>query len=205
VGDTPNNGLRDPVSPAVYVPYTLAVYDGVDLVMRSRGDPRKYIRAIREEIRTIDADQTISEVTTAEQRLDSEALSGEKFIATVFLGFASLGLALGAVGLYSVVSYVVSQRAHEFAIRMALGARRAHIIRLVVKSFAIALAIGGGIGLAASVALNKLLEHWTDGNVRDPLMLSAVILIFLSVVIVSSLIPARRAAGIDPMQVLRTE
>jgi ABC-type antimicrobial peptide transport system permease subunit len=187
------------------VPYTLALSDGVDLVMRTRGDPLKYIRAVREEIHALDADQTISEVTTAEQRLDSEALSGERFIATVFLSFGVLGLALGAVGLYSVVSYVVSQRAHEFAIRMALGARRAHVIGMVVKSFALALAIGGGTGLAASLALNKLLAHWIDGNVRDPLMLSAVILILLSAVIVSSLIPARRASGIDPMQVLRTE
>ncbi len=205
VGDTPNNGLRDPVSPAVYVPYTLAVSDGVDLVMRTRGDPLTYVHAIREQIRTLDADQTMSEVTTAEQRLDSEALSGERFIATVFLSFAFLGLALGAVGLYSVVSYVVSQRAHEFAIRMALGARRAHVVRAVVKSSAIALAIGGGIGLAGSLALSKLLAHWTDGNVRDPLMLGAVILIFLSVVIVASMIPARRAAAINPMQVLRAE
>ena len=205
VGDTPNNGLRDPVSPAIYVPYTLALSDGIGLVMRTRGDPLKYIRTIREEIQTLDTDQTISEVTTAEQRLDSEALSGERFIATVFLSFALLGLALGAVGLYSVVSYVVSQRAHEFAIRMALGAKPAQVIRIVVRSFASALGFGACTGLAASVALNKLLAHWTDGNVRDPLMLSAVILIFLSVVIVSSLIPARRAAGIDPMQVLRTE
>jgi putative ABC transport system permease protein len=205
VGDTPNNGLRDPVSPAIYVPYTLAISDGVDIVMRTRGDPLKYIRAVREEIHALDADQTISEVTTAEQQLDSEALSGERFIATVFLSFGVLGLALGAVGLYSVVSYVVSQRAHEFAIRMALGARRAHVIGMVVKSFALPLATGGGAGLAASLALNKLLAHWIDGNVRDPLMLSAVILILLSAVIVSSLIPARRASGIDPMQVLRTE
>jgi predicted permease len=205
VGDTPNNGLSDPVSPAIYVPYTLALSDGVDLVMRTRGDPLNYIRAIREKIHAIDADQTTSEVTTAEQRLDSEALSGERFIATVFLSFGFLGLALGAVGLYSVVSYVVSQRAHEFAIRMALGAGRAHVICMVVRSFAVALAIGGGTGIAASLALNKFLRQWIDGNVRDPLMLSAVILIFLSVVIVSSLIPARRASGIDPMQLLRTE
>jgi predicted permease len=204
-GDTPNNGLRDPVSPAIYVPYSLAVSDGVDLVIRTRGDPLTYVRAIREEIRTLNADQTIGEVTTAEQRLDHEALSGERFIATVFLIFACLGLALGAVGLYSVVSYVVSQRAHEFAIRMALGASRAHVVRIVVKASAIALAIGGAIGIAGSFALSKLLAHWTDGNVRDPLVLGAVLLIFLSVAIVASLIPALRAAGINPMQALRAE
>jgi ABC-type antimicrobial peptide transport system permease subunit len=173
--------------------------------MRTTGDPFNYVRAVREKIHSLDTDQTTSGVTTAEQRLDSEALSGERFIAVVFLCFGFLGLALGAVGLYSVVSYVVCQRAHEFAIRMALGAGRAHVIWMVVRSFAVALAIGGGTGVAASLALNRFLTQWIDGNVRDPLVLSAVILIFLSVVVVSSLIPARRASGIDPMQALRTE
>jgi predicted permease len=205
VGDTPNNGLRDPVSPAVYVPYTLVVDEGVDLVIRTSGNPLNYVRAIREEIHTLDGDQPIGEVTTAQQRLDSEGFSGERFIASVFLGFALLGLALGALGLYSVVSYVVSQRAHELGIRIALGASRAQVIRMVVKSSAIAIVTGGCVGLAASLALNSVIAHWTAGNVRDPMMLGGVTVIFISVVIVASLIPARRAASIDPMRALRTD
>ncbi len=204
-GDTPNNGVRDLVSPAVYVPYTLVLDDGIDLVIRTRGNPLNYVHTIREEIHTLDANQTIGEVTTAEQRLETEGLSRERFIATVFVTFAFVGLVLGSVGLYSVVSYVVSQRGREFGIRMALGASRAHLIRIVIQSSAMAAAVGGGIGLAASLALGKLVSHWTDGNLRDPLMLGAVILIFLSVVTVASLIPARRAAWIDPMRVLRME
>jgi putative ABC transport system permease protein len=205
VGDTPNNGLRDLVSPAVYVPYTLVLGDNVDLLVRTRGNPLNYVHTVREEIHTLDANQTISEVTTAEQRLETEGLSRERFIATVFVSFAFVGLVLGSVGLYSVVSYVVSQRAREFGIRMALGASRAHLVRIVVQSSAIAAAVGGGIGLAASIGLSRLVAHWTDGNLRDPLMLGAVGLIFLSVVTVASLIPARRAAWIDPMRVLRME
>ncbi len=205
VGDTPNNGLRDLVSPAAYVPYTLVLGDNVDLVVRTRGNPLNYVHMVREEIHTLDANQTISEVTTAEQRLETEGLSRERFIATVFVSFAFVGLVLGSVGLYSVVSYVVSQRAREFGIRMALGASRAHLIRIVVQSSAIAAAAGGGIGLAASLGLSRLVAHWTDGDLRDPLMLGAVSLIFLSVVTVASLIPARRAAWIDPMRALRME
>jgi putative ABC transport system permease protein len=187
------------------VPYTLVLGDTVDLLIRTRGNPLNYVHTVREEIHSLDANQTISEVTTAEQRLETEGLSRERFIATVFVTFALVGLILGSVGLYSVVSYVVSQRAREFGIRMALGASRAHLIRIVVQSSAIAAAAGGGIGLAASLALSRLVAHWTDGNLRDPLMLGAVILIFLSVVAVASLIPARRAAWTDPMCVLRME
>jgi ABC-type antimicrobial peptide transport system permease subunit len=205
VGDTPNNGLREPVSPAVYVPYTLVVDDGIDLVIRTSGNPLNYVSAIREEIHTLDGDQPVGEVTTAQQRLDSEGFSRERFIASVFLGFAFLGLTLGALGLYSVVSYVVSQRAHEFGIRMALGASRVQVIRIVVKSSALAIGIGGCVGLGASLALNSVIAHWTAGDVRDPMMLGCITVIFLSVLIVASLIPARRAASIDPMQALRTD
>lgn len=205
VADTPNNGLSDPVSPAVYVPYTLVLDDAVDLVIRTSGNPLNYVRAIREGIHTLDADQTIDQVTTAQQQLDSEGLSGQRFIATVFVSFAFLGLALGAVGLYSVVSYLVSQRTHEFAIRIALGATRAHVIQMVMKSSATAVIAGACAGLAASLGLSQLLAHWTEGKVRDPLMLLAVILIFFCVVMVASMIPARRAASIQPMQALRVE
>ncbi len=205
VGDTPNNGLRDPVSPAIYVPYTLVLNDGIDLVVRTSGDPLSYLRAIRQGIHEVDADQPIGLVTTAQERLNSEGLSGQKFVSTVFLSLACLGLALGSLGLYSVVSYVVSQRAREFGIRMALGASRAHVMQIVVRSTATAVAVGGCVGLATTLILNRLVAHWAQGDVRDPLMLTGVVTALMLVVAIASLVPAQRAASIDPVQALRTE
>ena len=136
------------------VPFTLVANDAFDLIVKTEGDPFGLVRPIREQIHQLDGDQMVSEMTTAAQRLDSEGWSRERFVAALFVSFAFLGLALGALGLYSAVSYMVSQRTHEFGIRMALGARRADVLRTVLRSSCVVVSVGlgGGVYSALPVA-----------------------------------------------------
>ena len=116
-----------------------------------------------------------------------------------------LALALAAVGLYSVVSYTVVQRTNEFGIRMALGAQRGHVLRIVFASTVVS--VGGGIlaGLALTVGLHKVLAQWAEGSSRDPLILLAVTALLSAVAAIACVLPARRASKVDPMTALRYE
>jgi len=123
----------------------------------------------------------------------------------LFGAFALLALALAAVGLYSVVSYSVAQRTNEFGIRMALGAQRMHVLRIVARSTVAS--VGGGIiaGLVLTLALNKVLARWAEGSSRDPLVLLAVTVLLCVVAGMACFGPARRAVEVDPMTALRYE
>ena len=119
--------------------------------------------------------------------------------------FAIFALALAATGLYSVVSFAVSQRTQEVGIRMALGAPRTSIVRLVLASTGITLAVGILGGIVLSTALNRVLTAWSGGNSRDPLTLIASASILVAVALAACMVPAWRAATIDPMRALRTD
>jgi ABC-type antimicrobial peptide transport system permease subunit len=203
--DTPNDGLRDPVLPTVYVPYTLVVNDAFDVVVRTQGDPLTFVRSIRERIHRLDADQMTLEMTTAEERLNSEGFARERFLTIVFLVFAFVGLSLGAVGLYSLASYIVSRRTHEFGVRIALGAHRTDVLKAVLQAVLPAVLSGLGAGMFINLVAARLMEHWIDGNVRDPLMLGTITLLAMFVTVAASLRPASMAACIEPMDVLRTD
>lgn len=205
VSDTPNDGLREPVIPAVYVPYTLVANDAFDVVVRTQGDPLSFVQLIRKQIHARDADQMTLAMTTAEERLGSEGLARERFVTMVFLVFAFLGLSLGVVGLYSVASYIVSRRTHEFGVRIALGAHRADVLKAVLLSMFATVSAGLAVGLFINLTAAKLLEHWIDGNVRDPWMLATITFVTAFMTTFASLHPATRAAFIDPMDVLRTD
>jgi ABC-type antimicrobial peptide transport system permease subunit len=137
--------------------------------------------------------------------LDTQGWGRERFIATLFGLFAALALALAATGLYSVVSYAVTQRTQELGIRMALGAPRDSVIWLVLSSTAATLGIGMAVGIGLSVVLSRLLTSWAGGNSRDPLTLLAAALGLAFVATLACVLPAWRAASIDPMRALRTE
>ena len=121
------------------------------------------------------------------------------------VAFAALALALAAVGLYSVVSYTVVQRTNEFGIRMALGAPRGHLLRIVFASTVTSVGAGIVAGLALSLALNKVMPLWAEESSRDPLLLAASTLTLALVATVACSLPARRAAAVDPMKAIRYE
>jgi ABC-type antimicrobial peptide transport system permease subunit len=119
--------------------------------------------------------------------------------------FGVLALSLAAVGLYSVVSYSVVQRTNEFGIRMALGAGRGHVLRIVFESTVVSVGSGIVAGLVLAVALNSVVQKWAQGNARDPLILLAGAALLVTVSGVACALPARYASRVDPMKALRYE
>jgi predicted permease len=205
VGDTPNVGLHEPPAPSIYVPYTLMLSDALNVIVRTSHDPRSMTRSIREAVRTVDPNQPVNVVRTAEDELASAGWARERFVTLLLLGFAAFALMLAAVGLYSVVSYSVSCRSKEFGIRMALGASRGRIVNAAVQPAVLAIIAGLLAGLTLSVGLNKVVAQWSIGNLNDPVVLVAVSLVLFVAAMVSAAIPANRAASIQPVDALRTD
>jgi putative ABC transport system permease protein len=207
VGDSRNDGLRDPTKPAVYVPYTVRMPVWTQILVRTRVPPLTVLRAVREQIHTVDPDQqSIRDVRdlngwiTTQQEWQQGHL-----VATLFAGFALLALALAATGLYSVISYTVAQRTGEFGIRMALGAGRRDVLLMVFRSAAMSVTGGVVTGVLLTITLNRLLARWIQGSSLDALILVGVILLLVATSGLSCLIPARRASSVDPIVALRYE
>jgi putative ABC transport system permease protein len=200
VGDKRNNGMRDPILPEAYLPFTHSMDVVTQVLVRSDVPPLTLVHAIGKQINTIDAEQPLNrDVRDLEHLISSQPeWQQERLVAWLFGAFALLGLGLAAVGLYSVVSYTVNQRTGEFGIRMALGAQRSHIFRIVYKSVGASLAFGIGAGVILVLALNSVISHWVEGNSRDPLILISVILILCIAAAAACAVPAHRAAYVDP-------
>jgi predicted permease len=205
VGDARNDGLRSAPRPSVYVPYTFSMGEGTEILVRSEVPPLTLQHAVREQLRAINPDQ-ISGAYDLETRLTYEPEWQQEHVAAWIFGiFAWLALALAAVGLHSVVSYTVAQRTNEFGIRMALGAQRADMLRMVFRSASVSLGAGILAGIALSLALNKIIAKWAQANPRDPAILLAGTVLLGFVSGLACAIPARRASKVDPMIALRSE
>ena len=205
VGDVRNDGLDHPTKPAVFLPYSFVLPPDESLFVRADGNPEAAIAAVKLRLRELNSDMVVSQDHTLAWALETQGWGQGRFIATLFSLFAILALALAATGLYSVVSFSVTQRTQEVGIRMALGAPRASILRLVVTSTAIMLAAGLGIGLGLSIALSRVVGSWAGGSPRDPLTLLAAALVLVLVSAIACVAPAWRAASLDPSMALRYE
>lgn len=205
VADARNDSLTRPIRPAIFLPYSFVLPTDMQLFARSSSDPTTSIRSVKQRLREINSELVARQDRTLNWWLDTQGWGRERFIATLFSLFAALALILAATGLYSVVSYAVTQRTQEMGIRMSLGAHPSSIIRLVLASTASTLAVGLAIGLALSFGLNRIMSSWAGGSSRDPLTLFLSAALLISVAMVACLIPAYRAATIDPMRALRLE
>jgi ABC-type antimicrobial peptide transport system permease subunit len=193
--------------PAVFVPYTFSMGEGTEILVRSQVPPLTLLHSVREQLRTMNPDQlTSSSVDDLETRLANEPEWQQEHLAAWIFGvFAWLALALAAVGLHSVVSYTVAQRTNEFGIRVALGARRGDLLRIVFRSASGSVGAGVLAGLALSLALSKIVAEWAQASSRDPVILLAGTILMSLVSGLACAIPARRASKVDPIVALRCE
>ncbi len=206
VADVRDDGLRNPIKPAIYVPFTLQMRMFTQILVRTRVAPLAILHDIRARLVTLDREQQVMRVRDLETWItDLQEYSQQRFVATLFAIFSVLALLLAAVGLYSVVSYGVATRTNEFGIRMALGAEGADVFRIVFSSTAINVGAGLIVGLLLSVAFDKLSTRWVMETSRNPWILAGVTLILIAAAALACFVPARRAASIDPMEALRYE
>jgi hypothetical protein len=205
VDDARNDGVDRPVQPAVYLPASFIVAPNVFLLIRAKGDPAATMRAVGTNLHRLSPELVVMEQHDLNWLLETRAWGRERFLASLFALFAALALALSAAGIYSVVSYTVSQRTREFGVRMALGAQRTGVVRLVLQSSLLTVAAGAATGMALSLALGKLLATSAHATVRDPAMLLGVSVVLFAITALACLYPAWRAASIDPIQAIRTD
>jgi ABC-type antimicrobial peptide transport system permease subunit len=207
VADKRNDGLSKAILPEVFVPYTMNLRMWTQILVRSETSPLSLLHAIGKQVNSVDSDQQISgQVQDLEQWIQGEEeWQQEHLVAWLFSAFAILGMALAATGLYSVVSFSVAQRTNEFGIRMALGARRGDVLRVVFSSAVVSVGSGVVAGILLTFALNNVLASWAEGSSRDLLVLLGATVLLCVVAGLACAAPAYRASSVDPMTALRYE
>ncbi len=205
VGDVRFRGLGRGSYPAMYLPFRQNPLGFLSLVYRADKDAGDLLPAVKSVIWRIDPDLALFNVSVLDEAL-SASLSRERFTATLLSCFALSALLLSAIGLYGVISYLVTQRTHEIGIRMALGAGRREVFRLVVGAGMVLVAVGVGIGMVAALGSAGFVSSLLFGiSSRDPWTFGTVPLVLALVAFVACYLPARRASRVDPMRALRYE
>ncbi|MGC1616109.1 MAG: ABC transporter permease [Candidatus Acidiferrum sp.] len=204
-GDTKLYGLANAARLEVYVPFPQSPTRDMTLAVKSGVDPSALTSALRGEIASIDKDQPISDVSTMSQ-LMTNSVSTRRYTLILLGLFSSLALVLAAIGIYGVISYSVAQRTRDIGIRMALGATQADVLRDVLGLGVRLTGIGLGIGLAGALLATRVLSSLLYGvHSTDALTFTAVSLVLITVALIASYIPARRATRVDPIVALRYE
>jgi putative ABC transport system permease protein len=206
VGATKFWTLTGEPSPHVYYSYLQENWWSMELVARTQsGDPMRLAAPIRAELAAIDKDQPIHSFKALETTV-SELIAPQRFTTTLLAGFAALAAGLAAIGLYGVISYTVTQRTREIGIRMALGANRTSVMRMVISQGMTLAVFGVALGLAASFALTRLLASLLFGvSTTDPMTFIVIAIVLTGVALGACFVPARRATKVDPMVALRYE
>ena len=205
VGDIREGALNKEPEPAIYWSHPREPYSGMALVVRTSGDASRVAGAVQKEIRAIDPEQPIADVRTMEQVV-AKSIARPRFNTLLLSIFAAVALVLASVGLYGVMNYSATQRTHEVGIRMALGATRADIMKLVVGNGMLLTMIGIAIGVVASIGLTRVMQSFLFGvGATDLVTFVGVSALLIFVALVANYIPARKATRVNPVIALRYE
>jgi putative ABC transport system permease protein len=206
VSDVKNNGLRNAVQPEAYAPYSFTSYGIYFVFLRTEGNPATLVKAMDDQIWAMDRNLVPQQTTTIKVQLDLFQFAQPKFSLTLFSVFAGIGLVLVSVGVYSVISYTVSQQSHEIGIRMALGATPGNVRGQVIMGGLRFILIGIGVGLALTLVVGRVLASEIWGiSAHDPITLAGVVALLTLIGIAACYIPSRRATRVDPLIALRCE
>ena len=205
VGDVRQMGLDTPSESTVYWPHPELVYSGMTILVRTSNDPLALVSAARNELQQMDPEQPMAAVATMEQLL-GDSLSRSRFTMLLLAIFAAIALLLATVGIYGVIAYGVTQRTQEFGIRIALGAGRRDVLRLVLGQGARLALLGIGLGAIFALMLSQFLATLLYGiSPTDPLTFIVVAFLLGFVALVACYVPAQRATRVDPIEALRYE
>ncbi|MEO8680343.1 MAG: ABC transporter permease, partial [Vicinamibacterales bacterium] len=205
IRDVRTTGLTVPVTDEIYFAMRQLGRPGMSVLARTTGDPAALQAVIRSAVLAVDPDQPISFFATLETNL-ALSLGAQRIVASLTTVFAGLALVLSAVGLYSVLAYAVSQRAPEIGIRMALGAQRGQVVRLIMRSGLDLVAIGLVLGLVSAAGAARVIQSLLYGvEPMDLRVYATVALMFIVVAVAACLVPSLRASRIDPLLALRTD
>jgi putative ABC transport system permease protein len=205
VGDTKTAGLDAPSRPEFMLPFDQSVWSEADLVVRTSGDPFSLANAVRQEVRTLNRNISVTHVRTMEEFV-SDSILQPRLRTLILVAFSVLALTLASVGLYGVMSYTVTQTRQEIGIRIALGATQPVVLRMVLGRGLRTTMAGIVIGTLASLVVSHVLRSLLFGvSSTDSLAFSGAALLLLVVAMFSSYLPARRAMRVDPATVLKSE
>ncbi len=206
VGNVRHEGLETAPRAEVYLPFGQAHWPSVFVVVRSKtSDPLALTSGVQNAVWSVDKDVPLSNLRTMQDVIALSVLR-RRFTALLLAIFSCLAMLLAAVGLYGVMSYTVSQRTHEIGIRMALGAQKADVLKLVVKQGMSLVILGVVLGIVASVAATRLMSGLLFGvSATDPAVFGGIVALLAGVALAANYLPARRATKVDPMVALRYE
>lgn len=204
--DVKNQGLQEPVRPEVWVPFTVTGSAARGILVRTARDPNLMMNDLRHEIWATDSNVALTMTGTLESYISQFSYAGPRFGLFLMSIFGGIGLVLVTIGVYSVLAYATACRTHEIGIRMALGAEKAHVLQLIIRTGVGLVAIGTAIGVVVSLSIARVIATQLWGvSAYDPVTLVSVVLLLLATGVVACWIPARRAAGVDPLVALRHE
>jgi putative ABC transport system permease protein len=204
VADAKNRGIQDPPEPEMFVPYTITGGFERGILVRTAQDPNSLLQSVRRQIWAVDRNVALTLTGSLEDYLHRFSYSGPRFTLILLGVFAGVGLALVALGVYSVIAYTVSRQTHEIGIRMALGAGRGDVLRMVLRMGLRLILFGLAAGVAASLGVTRVIASQLWGvSPRDPVTLAGVLAVVALSGLAASYFPARRATRVDPMIALR--
>ncbi|MGH9720085.1 MAG: ABC transporter permease [Bryobacteraceae bacterium] len=205
VSDVQYAAWKTKPGPAIYLPYAQFGASRLYFIVRTAGDPAALTPALRSQIRELDPNLPLYDIRTMDEVVE-RSISQPRFEMLLLSLFAAIALALGAVGIYGVISHLVTQRTQEIGIRMALGAAQANVISLVIREGLTLAAVGIGVGVAGALALTRLMTGLLYGiSATDGLTFAAVAAGVLAVALAACYVPARRASRVEPLMALRAQ